>query len=331
MTAPRLSVGMLDDYQNVALTSADWSAVQAVCDLTVVDHPIDLPRDLGLLQGFDVIAVMRERTPFPADLLGALPRLKLLVTTGSGNAAIDLEAARRQGVVVCGTGNGDGRRATAELAWALVLGACRGLGGELRSMHGGGWQVGVGHGLWGRTLGLLGLGHIGSMMAGYGRAFGMDVIAWSENLTPDRAGAVGARMVSREDLLRAADVLSIHQVLSERTLGAVGTTEFALMKPGAVLVNSSRGPIVDEAALLSALNEGRLFGAGLDVFAQEPLPADHPLRRHPRVFSTPHVGYVETGVYRVFFEDTVAAIAAFAAGRSPERVLKTAPGTIAVR
>lgn len=330
MTEARLTVGILDDYQAVALKSADWSPVSDRCDITVFDRPVDLQSELALLRDFDVLCLMRERTPFPRHLIAALPRLRLLVTTGGGNAAIDLQAAREHGVTVCGTRNGDGRRVTAELAWGLVLAGSRGLGQELRSVAIGGWQVGIGQGVWGRTLGLLGLGHIGTMMASYGRAFGMDVIAWSDHLTPDRAAAVGARLVSREELFAQADVVSIHQVLSDRTAGSVGTAELALMKPTAVLVNTSRGPIIDEAALIEALDQGRLLAAALDVFAEEPLPVDHRLRNHPRVIATPHIGYVETQVYSVFFTDTVTAIADFLDGKPLERMLQPTPAMVGV-
>lgn len=317
----RPSIGILDDYQRMSLTSADWSGLDRSCDITVIDRPLDLASDLSLLQSFDILSVMRERTPFPRALIEQLPRLRLMVTTGAGNNAIDLAAAQDHDILVCGTGNGDGRRATAELAWGLILAAARGIAGEARAIREGGWQVSIGQTLWGRKLGLYGLGHLGTMLAGYGRAFGMDVIAWSENLAPDRAAAVGARRVERDVLFMQSDVLSVHQILSDRTANSVGAAEFAMMKPTAIFVNTSRGPIVDEAALLEALDDGQIRMAALDTFVQEPLPADHPFRDHPRVLASPHTGYVEEDVYRIFFGDTVAAIEAYLAGELPARAL----------
>lgn len=326
MTRP--SIGILDDYQRVALTSADWSGLAATCDIRVIDRPIDPEHDLALLQSFDILCAMRERTPFPRALIAQLPRLTLLVTTGAGNNAIDLAAAKEHGVLVCGTGNGEGRRATAELAWGLILAAARHIPEELRRVREGDWQGAVGKLLWGRTLGLCGLGHIGAMLAGYGLAFGMEVIAWSENLQSDRAAALGVRRVEREELFARADVLSVHQVLSDRTRASIGAAEFATMKSNAIFVNTSRGPIVDETALLAALDGGQIGAAALDTYVQEPLPHDHPFRQHPRIVASPHIGYVEEEVYRIFFGDTVAAIEAFLAGNPPARLLNPPHGML---
>jgi phosphoglycerate dehydrogenase-like enzyme len=262
---------------------------------------------------------MRERTPFPAGLFPRLPNLRLVVTTGMRNAAIDLAAAARHSVTVCGTkalGS-----PTAELAWGLILALARRIPQEDRRMREGGWQSTVGVGLEAKTLGILGLGRLGSAVARIGAAFGMRRVAWSENLTAERAADCGAELVTKDELLRAADVVTIHLVLSDRTRGLIGPRELALMKPTAFLVNTSRGPIVDEEALVAALKAGVIGGAGLDVYDREPLPADHPLRRAPRTVLTPHLGYVTEETYRAFYEQTVEDIEAFLAG-APVRVLE---------
>ena len=317
MPLPRVAV--LDDYQQVALTSADWSPLAGRAGVTVfTGHAADPAALAARLAPFEVIVAMRERTPFPAGLLRQLPALKLLVTTGMANAAIDLAAARDQGVVVCGTGVSG--TSTAELTWALLLALVRRVPAEDARIRAGGWQHTIGHELAGRTIGLLGLGRIGEPVARYARAFGMEVIAWSQHLTAERAGACGAELVSKPDLFARAGVVSIHVRLSERTTGLVGAAELALLGRDGYLVNTSRGPIVDEAALIAALRDGVIAGAALDVYAAEPLPAGHPLRSLPNSVLTPHLGYVSTEGYAVFYGDAVADIVAWLDG-SPVRVL----------
>jgi phosphoglycerate dehydrogenase-like enzyme len=316
-------VAVLDDYQRVALSSADWGPVTSRAEVTVFDEPFgSLDEAAAELEPFTVIAAMRERTPFPAALLDRLPRLRLLVTTGMRNASIDLAAAHRRGVVVCGTsGSAAG---TPELTWALMMALTRNIPAEDARIRAGGWQSTVGRELAGRTLGLLGLGRIGQRVAGYGRAFGMDVLAWSQNLTADRAESCGARLVDKAALFRESDVVSVHLQLSDRTRGLVGAAELSLLGPDGYLVNTSRGPIVDESALLAALHGGTVAGAALDVFGTEPLPADHPFRSAPRTVLTPHLGYVTDRGYEAFFADTVEDIVAWLDG-VPVRVLSASP------
>ncbi|MFC0409394.1 D-2-hydroxyacid dehydrogenase family protein [Roseomonas elaeocarpi] len=316
---PGFRLAILDDYQDVASTAADWGALRGRADITVFTGPATKPETtLTRLAPFDAVVAMRERTPFDRATIEALPRLRLIATTGARNAAIDLDAARERGVTVCGTGGAS--TATPELAWALLQSAARHLPAEFASFRSGGWQVSVGRELSGRTLGLLGLGKIGQAMARYARAFGMDVLAWSQNLTPDRAAEHGATWVPKEDLLRRSDIVSIHLVLSERTRGLIGAAELALMKPDAILVNTSRGPIVEEAALIAALREDRLAGAALDVFDAEPLPAVHPFRTMGKVTATSHIGYVSRENYRQMYGQTVENILHFLDGR-PIRLL----------
>jgi phosphoglycerate dehydrogenase-like enzyme len=314
-----MRVAVLDDYQDVALTLADWSPVQRLGRVdTFTDHLSDRERLVERLAPYDVVVLMRERTPVPADLIDRLPELRLIVTTGARNASIDVEAARRRGVVVSGTGSVGS--ATVELTWALILAASRHLVTETENVRAGRWQSTVGRDLAGRTLGVIGLGRLGSQVAAIGLAFGMEVLAWSKNLTPERAEQVGARAVSLHDLLAGSDVVTVHQVLSSRTQGLVGADELAMMRSGALLVNTSRGPIVDVDALVESLRAGHLGGAALDVFDEEPMPVDDPLRTTPGLLLTPHLGYVSEGVYRRFFGDAVEDIVAFAAG-SPVRTL----------
>ncbi|HET6504657.1 MAG TPA: D-2-hydroxyacid dehydrogenase family protein [Amycolatopsis sp.] len=312
-----MKIAILDDYQNVALSFADWDSLGAEVEVFTT-HIGDADELVKRLAGFEVVVAMRERTRFPAELLARLADLKLLVSTGMRNAAIDVEAARRHGIVVCGTGYVP--HPTAEHTWALILAATRNLATELPAMRAGGWQTTVGTGLHGRTLGLLGLGNLGSRVARVGQAFGMETIAWSQNLTPERAAEHGVTAVSQEDLFARSDVLSVHLVLSDRTRGLVGAAELAAMKPGAWLVNTSRGPIVEEDALLDALRRKEIGGAALDVYDIEPLPADHPLRGLSNVVLTPHLGYVTRETYEIFFGDAVADIAAYRAG-DPVRVI----------
>lgn len=301
-------VAILDDYQNVALNMADWSAVAARADITVFTDHVDDPDELvARLAPFDVVMVMRERTPLTRSVIERLPRLKMIASTGPFNAAVDTDAAQQRGIHVSTTGGTVA--STVELTWALILAAARNLPAEIASVRGGGWQTSVGRELAGRTLGVLGLGRIGARVAAVGQAFGMTVIAWSENLTDEAAAAAGASRVGRDDLFTHADVLSIHLKLSDRSAGLVGARELALMKPGAILVNTSRGPIVDEAALIEALRTRAIAGAGLDVFDTEPLPGGHPLRTLDNVVATGHIGYVADRPYRIFYRDAAAAIA----------------------
>ena len=270
------------------------------------------------LKDFDIVMAMRERTPFPRTLLEQLPRLRLLTTTGMRNAAIDMQAAADCEVLVCGTGGV--LYPTAELTWGLVLSLLRHIPDEDQATRTGRWQVSMGLGLHGKTLGLMGLGRLGSEVARVGNAFQMDVIAWSQNLTAERAAERGATLVSKDELLARADILSIHLVLSARSRGLIGHQELNRMKPTAYVINTSRGPIVDEAALIAALRDGTIAGAGLDVFDEEPLPLDHPLRRTANTVITPHIGYVTEETYTVFFAETVENIQAFLQG-APVRVL----------
>jgi phosphoglycerate dehydrogenase-like enzyme len=306
-------VAVLDDYQGVALSMAPWTDLgDAVAVTAFTDHVADDDALIRRLAGFDVVVAMRERTPFTRARLERLPDLRLLVTTGMANAAIDLEAARGLGVTVAGTGSLESH--TAELTWALILALTRNVAREDAGMRAGGWQQTIGPELAGRTLGVLGLGRQGSRVAAIGRAFGMDVIAWSQNLDPAHAGSLGVQAVGREELLHRADVVTIHLRLSERTRGLIGPAELASIGPRAYLVNTSRGPIVDEAALLAALRDGTIAGAGLDVFEVEPLPGDHPLRSAPNTVLTPHLGYVTSGNYERYFREAVEDVAAYLRG-----------------
>ena len=311
---------ILDDYQNVALTMADWSKVKGDVAVKVFnEHLGSADKVVEALKGFAIVCAMRERTAFPRAVIEALPELKLLITTGMRNASIELEAAQARNVVVCGTpsfGN-----ATAAIATGLMLDLARHICYEqVRLKAGAPWQTTIGLDLEGMTLALLGLGRLGTRMAEIGQAFRMNVIAWSQNLTPERCQKVGVEAVSRDDLFRRADFLSIHLQLSPRTRSLVGARELGLMKGGAYLINTSRGPIVEEAALIAALREKRIAGAGLDVFDIEPLPVEHPLRALDNVVLTPHLGYVVEQNYRAFFGGTVDAIRGFLDGK-PVRVL----------
>jgi phosphoglycerate dehydrogenase-like enzyme len=312
-------IAILDDYQGVALQTADWGRLPAGTEVQVFqDHLADLDAVAARLAGFDVVLAMRERTPFPRALLDRLPRLRLLVTTGMRNAAIDVRAAADRGIVVCGTAGLP--YPTAELTWGLILALVRRIPAEDRATREGRWQLSLGLGLAGKTLGVLGLGTLGSRVARVGRAFEMEVLAWSQNLTAEGAAKAGATLVGRDELLARSDVVTIHLVLSDRTRRLIGPRELALMKRSAYLVNTSRGPIVDEAALIAALGAGSLAGAGLDVFDEEPLPLDHPLRRLPNTVITPHLGYVTEETYRIFHEQALEDIEAYLRG-APIRVL----------
>lgn len=312
-------IAILDDYQNVALRMADWSTIGSEAKTTVFnDHVRETDALADRLAEFEIICAMRERTPFTRELFERLPNLKLIVSTGMRNAAIDMRAAADHGVMVCGTGGT--ASSTAELTWALIHAVTRNVPDEHQSVRDGGWQTGVGFELRGRTLGLLGLGRIGSQVARVGSAFRMELIAWSQNLTQDHASSRHVELVAKDELFERADVLSIHLVLSRRTRGLVSTAELARMKSTAYLINTSRGPIVDESALVHALHDKRIAGAGLDVFDQEPLPRDHPLRTLRNAVLTPHIGYVTDLNYGVFFHDTLEDIVAYLKG-DPVRVI----------
>jgi phosphoglycerate dehydrogenase-like enzyme len=305
-----VNIAILDDYQGVALTCADWSPLDGRANIQVFrDHVSEADAIVARLEPFDVVCVMRERTPLTREIIERLPRLRLIASTGAMNASIDLDAARERGITVAHTGYTS--HGAIELTWALILAALRHIPAEAASVRSGGWQVAVGGDLNRRTLGLVGLGRIGSASARIAGAFGMDVIAWSPNLTADKAAEAGARYVSKEELFRTADIVSVHLVLGKRSRGIVGAAELALMKPDAWFVNTSRGPLVDDAALIAALREKRIAGAALDVFETEPLPADHPFRTLPNVLATGHVGFVTRETYEIFYRDTVKNILAW--------------------
>ena len=308
-----VKVAILDDYQNVALQMADWSPLAGRATITVFNDHLDEPDALAArLAPFEVVCVMRERTPLTRGLLERLPRLKLIASTAFRNASIDLQAARERGIAVANTGYDS--TPTIEMTWALILASARHVAAENASLRSGGWQRRIGNDLKGKTLGVLGLGNIGGEVARIGHAFGMRVIAWSENLTAEKATAAGAELVRKEELFRQSDVLTIHLVLGRRSRGLVGAAELALMKPRAWLVNTSRGPIVDDSALTTALREHRIAGAAVDVFGVEPLPADHPYRSLDNMLATPHIGYVSQNLYRAFYGDTVRNIVAWLDG-----------------
>ncbi|HZB20414.1 MAG TPA: D-2-hydroxyacid dehydrogenase family protein [Blastococcus sp.] len=312
-------IAVLDDYQSVAADYCDWSQLPEPAEVVEFHDAVADPDALvARLRSFDVVIAMRERTRFSREVLERLPDLRLLVTTGRRNKSIDVEAATERGITVSGTGilpNG-----TAELTWGLILAVARHIPQEDASVRAGGWQETVGTDLAGARLGIVGLGGQGSQVARIGLAFGMDVVAWSENLTDERAAEVGVRRVDKDELFGTSDVVTVHTLLSKRTRGLIGADDLARMKPTAILVNTSRGPIVDQQALLDALQGGRIAGAGLDVFDEEPLPKDHPLRTAPRTVLTPHLGYVTRDTYEIFYREAVEDVAAWIAG-SPLRVL----------
>jgi phosphoglycerate dehydrogenase-like enzyme len=318
---PRYRCAILDDYQNVALQMADWSKVTGDVDIKVFNEPIGDPdKVVRALTGFAIVGAMRERTPFPRPVLEALPDLKLLITTGMRNNAIDLAAAKQRGILVCGTpsfGN-----PTAGIAIGLMLELTRRIGFENARLKSGAlWQSTIGGDLDGKTLGVIGLGKLGARVAGIAKAFGMKVLAWSQNLTPDKCREAGVDYAGKDDLFRQADFVSVHVQLSERTRGLIGAKEIGLMKPTAYLINTARSPIVDEAALLAALRDRRIAGAGLDVFETEPLPLDHPLRKLDNAVITPHLGYVSVENYRAYFPGMAEDIRAWLDGK-PVRVLE---------
>ena len=320
-----MRVAVLDDYQEVALKMADWSALPADTQIRVFsDHLASDDEVAERLRDFEIVVAMRERTPFDRGLLERLPNLQLLITTGMSNASIDLDSATDLGILVCGTGSGF-KYPAAELTWGLILSLLRHIPREDAAIRQGHWQTTVGITLQDKVLGVLGLGQLGSRVATVGPAFGMSVIAWSQNLTAERAAQFGATMVTKDELFTRSDVLSIHLRLSDRTRDLVGTRELSLMKPTAYLINTSRGPIVNEAALVQALQAGTIAGAGLDVFDQEPLPPDHPLRYLDNTVVTPHLGYVTEERYQIYYRDIVEDIAAYLLSQ-PVRVLN--PGVL---
>jgi len=303
----KYKIAILDDYQNVALESADWSELYDRTDIAVFrDHLADPDAVIERLQPFDVVCVMRERTPLLRNVIERLPNLKLIASTGSGNASIDVAAAAGRGIAVVHTGYKSDP--TIELTWALILTSARHIVTESKSVRSGGWQQTVGSDLRGKTLGVLGLGRIGSQVARIGSAIGMNLIAWSQNMTPEATQAAGALLVSKDQLFERADILTVHLVLSNRTRGLVGSLELDKMKPTAWLINTSRGAIVEESALINVLKNKRIAGAAIDVFDIEPLPPDHPFRTLDNVLATPHIGYVSRGLYKTFYQDTVANI-----------------------
>jgi phosphoglycerate dehydrogenase-like enzyme len=305
-----MKIAVLDDYQNVALKLADWSALAKRAEITVFnDHVSDPSAVVERLRPFDVVCVMRERTPLSREIIQQLPQLKLIASTGPRNAAIDETAARERGIAVSGTRYWS--TPTIEMTWALILAAMRNIPRENAAVRAGGWQTSIGRDLDGKTLGVLGLGNIGREVARIGLAFGMKIVAWSQNMTPEIASAAGAEHVSKEELFKQADIVTIHLILSRRTRGLIGAAELAMMKPTAWLINTSRGPIIDEAALTSALQSRAIAGAAIDVFDLEPLPPQHPFRTLDNVLATPHIGYVTENLYRAFYEDVVANIAAW--------------------
>ncbi|MET7292468.1 D-2-hydroxyacid dehydrogenase family protein [Streptomyces griseoloalbus] len=317
----RLRCAVLDDFQNIATTIADWSPVHDRVEVTVFTEHFATEDELAAaLADFDIAVTLRERIPFRASLLDRLPGLKLLIASGMRNSVIDYAAAERNGVTVCGTQGSS--TPPVELTWALLLGLARGIVAENNALRTGGpWQSTVGADLYGRRLGLLGLGKIGSRVAQVGLAFGMEVTAWSPHLTKERADAVGVELAaSKEELLRGGDFVSLHLVLAESTRGLLGAADLALLKPTAYLINTSRAALVDQDALLAALHEGRIAGAGVDVFDTEPLPADHPMRTAPRLLATPHLGYVSQANYRTYYAQAVENIEAFLAGAPVRRL-----------
>ena len=324
MASPDLpQIAILDDYQGAALRLADWTPLNGRARITVFRDHVVTPDDvISRLHPFDVVCVLRERTPLPRAILEKLPVLKLIASTAMRNASIDMAAARELGITVCGTGSPS--LGAPVLTWALILALVRQIPSEAASLRVGGWQVSVGGDLKGRTLGILGLGKIGALVAQVGRAFGMDVAAWSQNLTPEHAETHGVRRVTKAELFRTTDILTLHLVLSDRTRGIVGRDELALMKRSALLVNTARGPLVDQAALIEALRERRIAGAALDVFDVEPLPLDHPFRSLENVLATPHVGFVTEDTLRRFYGETVENISAWLDG-TPVRVLNAVP------
>ena len=317
----RLRCAILDDYLNVVLKVADWSGISDRVDLTVFNQPFESAEAAATaLRDFEIICAMRERTPFPRTLFAALPNLKLMITSGMRNAAIDMEAARDHKVVLCGTQWG--RDPTAPLTMGLILELTRNIGRENARMHAGEpLQKFVGMEIEGRTLGVIGLGKLGTKVSKLAQAFGMNVIAWSPNLTPEKCAEVGVGYATKEELFATADIITVHVVLGPRSRGLVGAAELARMKPTAYLVNTARGPIVDEAALLDALSQKRIAGAGIDVFSVEPLPVEHPFRKLDNLVLTPHLGYVTEDSFRNHYRQMVEGIDAWFKGEPPRKLV----------
>lgn len=312
-------IAILDDYQGVALSMGPWDRLPAGVEVTVFRDTLkDQDALAARLLPFDGILAMRERTPFPGALIKRLPNLKLLMTTGERNRSLDIATANAQGVAVCGTSSSGAP--TVDITWGLILNLMRDLPAQAASLRAGTWQTAVGTAVGGQTLGILGLGKLGTRVAKVGLAFGMKVIAWSTNLTSEAAAAVGVTRVEKQELFAQSDVVSLHMILSDRSRGIVGAAELAAMKPTAFIVNTSRGPLIDQAALIAALKEGRIAGAGLDVFDEEPIPATHPLMSAPNALLLPHLGYVSKQNYTAYFKGAVEIIEAFMAG-APIRVL----------
>lgn len=314
-----MKLAILDDYMQVALASADWDRIRSRgVEITVFDTAFASQDDAAAkLQPYDIVNLLRERTHFPRTLIERLPKLKLIAMTGRRAPSLDIPAATDHGILVCNTHGGEGGASTSEMAWALLLAGARDLVKAEKGVRAGRWHEGIRAGtvLEGRRLGLVGLGRLGTRMAGYGKAFGMDVVAWSQNLTPERAAEAGVQYVSKEDLFATSDFISIHVVLSERSRKLIGAADFARMKPSAILVNTSRGPIIDEAALIDALKQKKFAHAALDVYDREPLPADHPLKALDNVTLAPHLGYVNTDVFKTFYGDALKNIEAFLDGQ----------------
>jgi phosphoglycerate dehydrogenase-like enzyme len=314
-----MRLAVLDDYEGVALELADWESLGPEIDIDVYRNNITDENELAArLLPYDILVIMRERTRFPRSLIGRLENLKLLVTTGKRNLAIDLSACREKGIVVCGTASL--KTAAAELAWGLILATLRRIPQHDRALREGRWVETIGSVLAGKTLGVLGLGKLGAQVARVGLAFGMSVIAWSQNLTPQRGEEVGVARVEKNEFFATADIITIHVVLSERTRGLVGAHEIEAMKPGACLINTSRGPVIEEKALIEALRSNRIAGAGLDVFDMEPLPPDHPFLTLSNTVVTPHIGYVTREGFRIYFQEACEDVSAWLSGR-PIRVL----------
>ena len=318
-----MKIAVLDDYLHLSQKSADWSKLPPDTEITIFDRPLKVPDEAAeALQPFDAISLIRERTPVPRALIERLPNLKLICITGYYHRTLDVAAANERGIVVSHTElfRGSYNKATSELAWGLMFAVARHIPLEANEMKKGGWQHTAGITLNSRTLGLVGLGRQGRNMVPTAKALGMNVIAWSPNLTQDKAAEFGVTRVDKDELFRTSDVVSLHMVLAESTRNIVSARELALMKPTALLINTSRGPLVEEQALIDTLREGRIAGAGIDVFHQEPLPDDHPLRKLPNTVLTPHLGYAVQEFFKVAYEDTVENLVAFASG-SPIRVL----------
>lgn len=304
----KVRIAILDDYQNVALKYADWSVLPSGAEIIIFNKPIKKETLIQTLKDFHILCIMRERTPLNRETLSALPNLKLIVSTGQRNASLDVKACEESGIAVAMTGYIES--GAPELTWALLMAMTRHIPTAVKNVKAGGWQTTVGIDLKGKTLGIVGLGRIGSKIAQYAKAFEMKVIAWSENLTEEKSHRAGAELVSKERLFKEADFITVHLVLSDRSRGIINSDELARMKPNAYLINTSRGPLINETALVQALQKKQIAGAALDVYDTEPLPADHPLRTLDNVLATPHIGYVTEETYRVFYGDTVKAIAA---------------------